>query len=167
MRSHQVRQRLCLADPAGHDGDVRRTGQPGLDDDGPCRTAGTENAYSRAGRVAHRPKGANEALAVGVLSGQHPVGDHDAVDRTDDPSRLGQPVEVLDHRDLVRDRAVEAGPAHRAGAAHGVAQVGGSDVVVDVARWCRWAASIIATVGFPAAGWGARTHNERPMTIDH
>ena len=38
-----------------------------------------------------------------------------------------------DDGDLVRDRAVEPRPAHRPGAAHGIAEVGGGDLAVDVA----------------------------------
>ena len=41
---------------------------------------------------------------------------------------------MLDHRDLVRDRAVEARPAHGPRSAHGVAERVGRDLAVEVAR---------------------------------
>ena len=59
---------------------------------------------------------------------------HGAVDRADDRGRVAEAVEVLDDRDLVRDRAVEADPAHRGGAADGAAERLRRHVAVDVAR---------------------------------
>jgi len=59
---------------------------------------------------------------------------HRAIDRADGLGRFAEAVEMGDDRDLVRDRAVEAAPAHRPRAERGVAERRGLDFAVDVAR---------------------------------
>ncbi len=130
---HQVRQPLRLSQPTRHHRHVGGPGERRLDDDRPRGTTGAEDAYLRAGGFPHGPQRADEPLTVGVLAGHPAVADDDAVDRPDDPGRVGESVEVLDHRHLVRDRAVEPGPAHRPRPAHGVAQTLRRDLAVEVA----------------------------------
>ena len=90
------------------------------------RTRGTAGA--RAARRAlrrgsrRRRSDAEEACAVRVLADELVAAADDAVDGADERRGVGESVEVLDHRDLVRDRAVEAAEAHRPRAAHRVSR---------------------------------------------
>ena len=112
----------------------RRAGECGLDRDCPCCSPGAEHDECLARGVDDRTQRRQEALAVGVLPDESVAVADDAVDRADDRCGFTEPVEVLDHGHLVGDRAVEADPAHRPRATDRVAEGGGGDVAVDVAR---------------------------------
>ena len=95
------------------------SGQGEFDRDRPCRAPGAEDRDSLAGRWRHLLERAEEALAVRVLTDETSVRvADDAVHSSDQAGRLAQPVQVLDHRDLVGQGAVESGPAHCAGACY-------------------------------------------------
>jgi hypothetical protein len=116
------------------DGDRRHAGERALDRDRARRAARAEQHERRAGRIDGLTQRGQEALAVGVLADPAIVAAHDAVHGADHLRGLAEAVEVLDHRDLVGDRAVEAGPAHRPRTADGVAEIDGGDVAVHVPR---------------------------------
>ncbi len=130
---HQRRELLAAPAIAVDDRHRARAGQRRLDRDRARGAAGAQHDERAAGGVGDRPQRGEEALAVGVLADVAAVAAHDAVDRADHLGGLREPVEVLDHRDLVRDRAVEAGPAHGAGAAHRVAERVGRHLAVEIA----------------------------------
>jgi hypothetical protein len=110
-----------------------RAGQRRLDADGTRRTARTEYDDPLRRRVGDGAQRVQEPLTVGVLADQPFLAADHAVHGADRGGRVGEAVEMLEHRDLVRDRAVEARPAHRAGPAHRVPQRAGRDVAVDAA----------------------------------
>jgi hypothetical protein len=115
------------------DRDLAGTGKRELDPDRPGRAAGAEHHHLLAARIDHFHQRLQEALAVGVLADQGVATADGAVHRPHDPRRFTQAVEVLDDRDLVRERAVEPGPAHGTGAAHRVAKLLRRHLAIDVA----------------------------------
>jgi hypothetical protein len=68
-----------------------------------------------------------------VFSQQFLASPHRAVDGADHRRRIAEPVEMFDDRDLVWDRAVEADPAHGAGAFDGVSKPLRGHLAIDVA----------------------------------
>jgi hypothetical protein len=110
-----------------------RTGQREFHRHGARRAPGAEQQHAQAFDGADRAQSLHKTLAVGVLADQQIPLQHHGVDRADDLRRWRQAVEVLDHRHLVRQRAVEPRPAHGAGAAHRVGQLLGRHLAVDVA----------------------------------
>ena len=88
-------------------------GESHFDTDRPRRAARAEQDHRLAGRVDPFGKGLEETLAIGVFADVVTVTADHAVDRSDDPRRFAEAVKVLDHRDLVRNRAVESGKVHR------------------------------------------------------
>ena len=74
----------------------------------------------------------HEPQAVGVFPDEFVTPADHAIYCTDDLRRLRDAVQVREHRDLVRDGAVEPGPAHGAGTAHRVAQGIRGYLAIDV-----------------------------------
>ena len=112
----------------------RRARERRLDGDrarGPTRP---EDDDVESGGVDDGAQRLDEALPVGVVPDEVAVVRDDGVDGADDLGGLGEQVEVVDDRDLVRQRAVEARPAHRPGPRDGVAERPGGDLAVEVAR---------------------------------
>ena len=126
-------QRLAALAAAVDDRDLGRAGERKLDADRPRRTAGAEHHDPLAARIDHFRQRLQEPLAVGVLADEALAAADGAVDRAHDARRLAEPVEMLDHGDLVRDRAVEADPAHGAGPLHRVAELLRRHLAIDVA----------------------------------
>src|SRR5207237_7257379 len=116
------------------DGDGLRPGQRELDPDGAGSPTGAEHHYPLAPRLDDAFERRQEALAVGVLADEAFPPPDRAIDCAHDLGRLAEAVEMIDHRDLVRQRAVEPRPAHRPGAAHRVAELLGRHLAIAVER---------------------------------
>ena len=99
-----------LASPlsaAVHDADLGRTRARQLDRDRPRGATCAQQHDPRAPRLGNSGQRRQEAQSVGVLPDQSAVPDHHAVHRANQAGGFGDLVEMLDHGDLVRKRAVE------------------------------------------------------------
>lgn len=133
FRVDQVGQLLPVQAASVDHRDVRRAGQGQFHRHRASCPARAEQQHALPLDLAHGAQRLHKPLAVGVLADQQAIAGHHGVDRADDLRRRREVVQVLDHRHLVRQRAVEAGPAHGAGAAHRVGQLLGRHLAVDVA----------------------------------
>jgi len=71
-------------------------------------------------------------LAVGIFANKFIATANRAVDRADNHRRIAEPVEMFNDRDLMWDRAVEADPAHSAGAFDSVRKLLRGNLAIDV-----------------------------------
>ena len=100
----------------------------------PRRAAGAEDDQRLARGIDDRAQRFHESDAVGVLADQLVAAPDRAIDGADRRRRLAEAVEMGNDRHLMRDRAIEASPAHGAGAARCVPERRRLDLAIDVAR---------------------------------
>lgn len=118
---------------AVHDGDSLRAREAEFHRDGARRTARAEKHDGLPFRRDHGLQRFQKTFPVSVLADELFAAPHDAVHRAHHGGGFAQTVEMRNHRDLVRQAAIEAAEAHRLGPAHGRAEVGGRDLHVHVA----------------------------------
>jgi putative NIF3 family GTP cyclohydrolase 1 type 2 len=85
-------------------------------------------------RIGNSAQCREKSLSVGVLTDVAIIAAHDAIDSADEGGRAAQAIEILDHRNLVRDGTVKTDPTHRTGTAHGIAKCLWGHVTIEVTR---------------------------------
>ena len=111
---------------------MRRTGEGAFHADGPGGTAGTKHHQLFTGRIHHLLQTLQKPFAIGVLANVLAIATHGAVHRADDAGRFAEPIEMLDDGDLVRDGTVKARPIHCTRAGHGIGELLGRHLGVQI-----------------------------------
>ena len=104
------------------DGEASGARERRLDRDRARRAAGAEHDERLAFDVDKRPQRLHEPDAVGVFADEFVAAPHHAIDGAHRRGGFAQAVEMGNDRHLMRQRAVEAAPAHGARAARRVAE---------------------------------------------
>ena len=117
-----------------HNGDGCGAREGALHGDGTCCPAGTEDHHGGPRWVGDLAQRGEESLTVGVLACQVSIVIDHGVHRADDRRRCRELVEVLDDRDLVGKRTVEAAPSHRKCSPDRIRESVRLHVAVDVAE---------------------------------
>ena len=116
-----------------HEGDARAARQRHFHTDGPGRAARSEQDERFSGRIGQFAKAGDEPFSVGVLPDEAAVAIDDAIDRSHERGRFAEAVEMLDHRDLVGDRAIEPAKAEGTGSGDGGGEITGPHLESEVA----------------------------------
>ena len=128
----QINKRAASAFAPVHHNSARGTRQCELHPNCPRSAARTKHDDLLPLRIDDLPEGLQESLAVSIFANEFLATANRAVDRADHHRRIAQPVEMFNDRDLMWDRAVEAYPAHSAGAFDSVSELIREHLAIDV-----------------------------------